>query len=92
MNCRDVRPLLMTYLDSELDARSTAEVGEHLAVCDACRTRFAAEEKLERQAKAALSEETMPAEAWARLEQRLRRPARPVWRWAAVAADRKSVV
>ncbi len=87
MNCQETRALLMTYLDSELDARSTAEVGEHLAVCETCQARFAAEEKLERQAKAALSQEPMPPEAWDRLQSRLTRGSRMNWRWVAVAAS-----
>ena len=92
MTCQEVRGLLMTYLDSELDARSTAEVGEHLAACEGCRGRFAVEEKLERQAKTILTQEPMPPEVWDRLQGRLRRGPRRVWRWVAVAASLLIVV
>lgn len=86
MTCREARALLMTYLDSELDARSTAEVGDHLAACGACRARFAAEEKLERRSRDAL-QEPMPEEAWDRLQARLRQGSRAAWRWMPVAAS-----
>lgn len=87
MTCQETRALLMTYLDSELDARSTAEVGEHLAACEACNARFAAEEKLERRTRDALSQESMPEAAWGRLQARLNRNPRVGWRWVAVAAS-----
>lgn len=86
MNCQQARRLLMTYLDSELDARSTGEVSEHLDGCPECRQRFAAEERLERGMADALGGGAMPADEWESLEASLRRPAVPWWRWAAAAA------
>jgi len=67
MNCRTVRSLLMTYLDSELDVRSSLEVGEHLERCDACRARFEAEARLERLVARHLGVEAMPEDVWRRL-------------------------
>ena len=48
MKCHDVRPLLMAYLDSELDTRTTVELEEHLEACPSCRRRFEAEGRVER--------------------------------------------
>ena len=44
MRCQDARRLLDLYIDSELDARESLEVAEHLERCAACARRFSAEE------------------------------------------------
>jgi len=89
MNCRTVRSLLMTYLDSELDVRSSLEVGEHLERCDACRARFEAEARLERLVARHLGVEAMPEDVWRRLCDGAGAPAprarRGVLAWASLA-------
>ena len=73
MICDDILPLLMAYLDSELDVRSNMEVGEHLGLCEACCRRFAAEAEVERGLLAPLHEEAMPEEVWVRIQITIRR-------------------
>lgn len=47
MNCNEVRQFINLFLDSELDARSTLEVSEHLSACESCSRRFTQERKIE---------------------------------------------
>lgn len=70
-NCRQVRTLLMAYLDSELDATTTLGMSEHLSTCGDCRQRLEAEQVVEAGLVEPLRAETMPHQAWARLEQAL---------------------
>ncbi len=90
MNCKKARTLLMAYLDSELDARSTTEVGEHLDDCPGCAQRFEAEDRLERVLLARLdgadADAGMPEDVWTRARANVRGSRLPWWRWAAAAA------
>ncbi len=88
MKCPQIRNLLMAYLDSELDARDTAEVASHLEACEPCRQRYENEQRLERLLVTELErDEGMPPSVWRGLEVSFGvRPAVPVWRWAAAAA------
>lgn len=72
MTCREAHGLLMAWLDSELDARATSEIGEHLAACGACRARFEGEERVERGIRNLLLAERMPEGVWERLQGGLR--------------------
>ena len=49
------KPLQGPYLDSELDAKTTLEIEQHLAGCPACARLFAEEQKLEARMKAGLN-------------------------------------
>jgi anti-sigma factor RsiW len=79
---------MMAYLDSELDARTTVEIGGHLSSCKACERRFAAEEQLERGLVQQLRAESCPPDVKQRLVANLS-PRVPVLRrwslWAAAA-------
>jgi len=88
LKCPQIRNLLMAYLDSELDARDTAEVAGHLDSCDSCRKRYEHEQRLERLLVADLEQdEDMPPAVWRSLEVSMgvRRSVLP-WRWVAAAA------
>jgi len=43
MNCHEIQSLTGPYLDSELDAKTSLGIQQHLAACPACARRFAAE-------------------------------------------------
>ncbi len=68
MKCEEVRPLSGPYLDSELDARTTLEIEQHLKACAECANLFADEEKLEARMKAGLSRGQKTAALWGRIE------------------------
>ncbi len=46
MKCDEVQTMHGPYLDSELDAKTTLEIEQHLAACPACARLFAEEQKL----------------------------------------------
>ena len=52
MRCDEVQSLQGPYLDSELDARTSLEIEQHLKACPECARLFAEEEKLEARIKA----------------------------------------
>ncbi|HHT9119053.1 MAG TPA: zf-HC2 domain-containing protein [Candidatus Hypogeohydataceae bacterium YC41] len=64
MRCQDYRKYLSPYLDSELDARTCADIAEHLSVCLACSRFFAQEQEVERQLVKSFQKEKMPEESW----------------------------
>ena len=68
MKCDEVQPLHGPYLDSELDARTTLEIQEHLKACPDCTRLFAAEEKLEAQIRAGLNQGPRTAALWEQIE------------------------
>lgn len=67
-HCHDVRPLLMAYLDSELDPTTTLSLSEHVSQCAGCRARLEAEQQLERSFAEHLRAERMPREVSSRLD------------------------
>lgn len=81
MNCQETARLLDPYLDSELDARTCAEVREHLQGCPACARRFADQEAFLRRIEAALRPGPATAGLWRQIEGRLatadREPTQP---------------
>lgn len=56
MTCDDYQPLLSGYLDRELRAEDTKEVGRHLGECSSCREEF----KTLVQLKEALRSQSLP--------------------------------
>jgi anti-sigma factor RsiW len=77
MKCDEVQSLLGPYLDSELDTRTTVEVGQHLKACAACTRVFAEEEKLESQLRASLNQGTRTPALWAQIERQVAAVASP---------------
>ena len=56
------------YLDSELDARTSLEIEQHLKTCPECARLFAEEEKLESRIKASLKRGQRTPALWAQIE------------------------
>lgn len=77
MDCREVRRLLLDYLEGELGAAEAEMVKAHLEVCPVCRREAdelsVAREKLARGLKALGEGATPPVGAWERLRRRLER-------------------
>jgi len=68
MKCHEVQTMQCPYLDSELDARTTLEIEQHLAACPACAHLFAQEQKLEARITAGLNRGSRTAGLWAQIE------------------------
>ncbi|HEY9174641.1 MAG TPA: zf-HC2 domain-containing protein [Verrucomicrobiae bacterium] len=77
MTCSEVRQLSGPYLDSELDAKTTAEIQQHLLACAECTYAFATEAKLEAQITADLNAGRRTAALWEPIEAQLVRAAPP---------------
>lgn len=68
MKCDEVQLLQGAFLDSELDARTTLEIGEHLKSCAECARLFAEEQKLAAQMRAGLGRGQRTAGLWENIE------------------------
>ena len=68
MKCNEVQTMQGPYLDSELDAKTTLEIEQHLAGCPACARLFAQEQKLEARITAGLNRGSRTAALWAQIE------------------------
>ena len=68
MKCNEVQTMQGPYLDSELDAKTTLEIEQHLAACPACARLFAQEQKLEARITAGLNRGSRTAALWAQIE------------------------
>ena len=68
MKCNEVQTLHGSYLDSELDAKTSLEIEQHLAACPACARLLAEEEKLEARMMADLNRGPRTAALWAQIE------------------------
>ena len=68
MKCDEVQTLHGPYLDSELDARTSLEIEQHLKACPECARLFAEEEKLEARIKAGLKQGPRTPALWAQIE------------------------
>ena len=68
MKCDEVQTMQAPYLDSELDAKASLEIEQHLATCPACARVFAEEEKLEARMKVGLNRGPRTAPLWAQIE------------------------
>ena len=75
MKCPEARELVRLYLDSELDAKATQEVGQHLEVCAECAELFAAEEGIESRVVDVLRRGRRSASVWESVEAQIK-PAR----------------
>lgn len=71
-DCQEVQALLDAYLDSELDARTSLEIGRHLTACPACAARLAAEMAWDRELKARLTATPTAEGLWGPIEERVR--------------------
>lgn len=68
MNCDELQPLQGPYLDSELDARTSLEIEQHLKACAHCARVFAEQQTLDGQLKAGLNHGQRTAALWDRIE------------------------
>ena len=68
MKCDEVQTIYNPYLDSELDAKTSLEIQQHLATCPACARLFAEEEKLEARITAGLNRGPRTAALWEQIE------------------------
>ena len=71
MNCDEVRPLQDAYLDSELDAKTTLEIREHVSTCAECARLLTAEAKLHARLIASLRQGQRTAALWEQVERRV---------------------
>src|SRR5438128_2733080 len=74
MRCHEVRTLLGPYLDSELDAKTSLDVSQHLDSCADCARVFDAEAKLEERLSTVLRGGQKTPELWAGLEAKIATP------------------
>lgn len=68
MKCDEVQTLHGPYLDSELDAKNSLEIQQHLKTCPGCARFFAEAEKRDAQMMAGLSRGERTAALWAQIE------------------------
>ena len=68
MKCDELKPLHGPYLDSELDAKTSLEIQQHLAACPACTRLFAEAAKLEARMMASLNRGPRTTALWAQIE------------------------
>jgi anti-sigma factor RsiW len=68
MKCDEIQPLQGAYLDSELDARTTLEIEEHLKSCPECARLFAEEQNFEAWIRSRLKKGQRSASVWERTE------------------------
>jgi hypothetical protein len=75
MNCRDVRDLLVAYLDDELSEAERARVQHHLSECADCQREFGGmwqiESRVRRSLRAMAAGAEVPAGAWPDLQTRI---------------------
>ena len=75
MKCNEIRNLVLAYLDSELDAKTSQEIQLHLQSCAECAELFAREEKFNERVFRVLRVGQPTPALWEKVESRLR-PAR----------------
>src|SRR5438128_8237707 len=89
MKCAEVRKFVRLYLDSELDAKNSLEVEQHLESCVECAGLFEAEKKLDARMSAAFRKGGRTPAIWEAIEVRIA-PAHPLARvralWPMLAA------
>jgi len=74
MNCKESRKWMSPYLDSELGATKTFEVGAHLGDCPECKFRFESERKVDDLVRSRLQKDVMPTELWERISRTVSEP------------------
>ncbi len=88
MKCNEIRDLVLAYLDSELDAKTSQEIQLHLQSCPECAQIFESEEKFNERLSGVLRAGKHSPGLWEEIESRLRRQRRSAWffsRWKPVA-------
>jgi hypothetical protein len=68
MKCDEVQTLHGPYLDSELDAKTTLEIEQHLKACPDCARLFVEEQKLDAHVMGGLRRGPRTAALWERIE------------------------
>jgi anti-sigma factor RsiW len=68
MKCDEVQTLHGPYLDSELDAKNSLEIQQHLKTCPGCARFFAEVEKLDARLMAGLNRGPRTAAVWGQIE------------------------
>jgi len=72
MNCHEIQSLAGPYLDSELDAKTSLAIQQHLAACPACARQFGAEQQFAARLATALRRGEASPELWNRAEELVR--------------------
>ena len=88
MKCNEIRNLVLAYLDSELDAKTSQEIQLHLQTCAECAQLFEHEEKFNERLFGVLRVGQSTPALWEQVESRLRPQRRSAWffpRWKACA-------
>lgn len=88
MKCNEIRNLVLAYLDSELDAKTSQQIELHLQTCAECAQLFEREEKFNERLFGALRVGQSTPALWEQIESRLRPQRRSTWffsRWKAAA-------
>jgi putative zinc finger protein len=68
MRCDEIQPLQGAYLDSELDARTTLEIQQHLKSCPECARLFTEEQNFEAWITSGLKQGERSAAFWEKAE------------------------
>jgi anti-sigma factor RsiW len=68
MKCEEVQSLHGPYLDSELDAKNSLEIEQHLKACPVCARLFAEAQKLDARLMAGLNQGSRTAQLWEQVE------------------------
>jgi anti-sigma factor RsiW len=76
MKCSELQSLAGPYLDSELDAKTSLEIQQHLAACPACARRLAAEQQFAARLTTVLRRGETTPELWRNTEALVRAAAR----------------
>src|SRR2546427_5184083 len=87
MKCAEIRKLSRLYLDSELDAKTSLEVEQHLESCAECAGLFEAEEKFDERLGKALRKGEKTASLWKTVEARIK-PASLIGRFNGLTIQR----
>jgi hypothetical protein len=91
MKCAEVRKLVQLYIDSELDAKHSLEVEQHLECCLECAGLFDAEKKFDQRLVRFLRKGSRTASLWGKIESRIAEASPvahttfPIW-WLSAAA------
>ncbi len=74
MKCQEIHKLIGPYLDSELDAKTSLDIEEHLQTCDGCAGLAEAERRCDERIFSVLRRGEKTPELWQRLEARVAAP------------------
>lgn len=79
MKCNEIRNLVVPYLDSELDAKTSQEIQLHLQTCAECAQLFEHEEKFNDRLSATLRAGQLSPALWEKIESQLLPKRRAIW-------------